>query len=147
MCCCCGQLTKRQRQTYSVNKSAVAVAACIERRFSDKLSLQFPFRACTACTKVAQLAVQMARWGFPSCSAFSKTGRGNAATEASSVISCRGMTLRAALNKMTEGVWCFFVGICIAIDHFYFYLLKVISMVCAPAIYRRTQKVSQSTIS
>lgn len=127
VCCSCGQLTNWQKKgNRSIHKSAVAVAACVEGGFSDKLSLPFPLLVCKGCAAVVQNAVHMARWGLPSCSAFSKNIRGrNAATEATSVISHRGTTLRDALNKM----W------------------KVVSMRCALEIYRRTQMVSQSTIS
>ena len=105
VCCSCGQLTNRQKKgNRSIHKSAVAVAACVEGGFSDKLSLPFPLLVCKGCAAVVQNAVHMARWGLPSCSAFSKNVRGrNAATEATSVISHRGTTLRDALNKMMEG--------------------------------------------
>lgn len=123
VCCSCGQLTNRQKKgNRSIHKSAVAVAACVEGGFSDKLSLPFPLLVCKGCAAVVQNAVHMARWGLPSCSAFSKNVRGrNAATEATSVISHRGTTLRDALNKMMEGFVVFFVDLCIAVDHWLLY--------------------------
>ena len=104
VCPGCGeQKNNSSNKKRSINKSAVAAAACIDRGFVKSFGFQYPIISCRSCACLSDRVVQMVRWAYPSYTAFIVNGRGSIAVYATAVISSNNKTLRAVLNDLIKG--------------------------------------------
>ncbi len=104
VCPSCGEEKDNSgKKKRSINQSAVAAAACLDRGFQKSLRLQYPIISCQPCALLCEKAAHMARWAYPSYPAFIADRKAHRAVYATSVISSNNRNLRAVLDAMMKG--------------------------------------------